>query len=78
MGRLWQTLILAQWNPIFSWIPVETIIHANQYNYYSVLSKAERTADTTEFIVFILQALEQAIDKELAKQPGPPPDGQEK
>ena len=23
MGRLWQTVILANWNPIFAWIPIE-------------------------------------------------------
>lgn len=25
-GRLWQNVILSKWNPIFAWIPMETII----------------------------------------------------
>ena len=26
MGRMWQTILLMQWKPIFAWIPVETIV----------------------------------------------------
>ena len=26
MGRLWQTLILTRWNPLFAWIPVESLV----------------------------------------------------
>ena len=29
MGRLWQTLILTRWNPLFAWIPVESLIHTH-------------------------------------------------
>ena len=29
MGRLWHTLLLSEWNPIFAWIPIESIIHEN-------------------------------------------------
>jgi Fic family protein len=27
MGRLWQTLLLAKWNAIFAWIPMESILY---------------------------------------------------
>jgi len=37
MGRLWQTLILSQWNPIFLNIPVESLIYQNQKTYYDAL-----------------------------------------
>lgn len=26
MGRLWHTLLLSKWNPVFAWLPVESII----------------------------------------------------
>lgn len=26
MGRLWQTLVLAKWNTIFAWIPMESVM----------------------------------------------------
>ena len=69
MGRLWQTIILAQWKPLFAWLPVETMIHAHQYKYYEVLQNAEKTVDATEFIIFILQALQQSLDEWLAAHP---------
>jgi len=34
MGRLWQTLILTRWNPLFATVPVESLIHAGQSEYY--------------------------------------------
>ncbi|MDP3178066.1 MAG: Fic family protein [Spirochaetaceae bacterium] len=33
IGRLWQTLILAKWNPLFAWMPVETLVYYNQALY---------------------------------------------
>lgn len=57
MGRLWQTLILLQWKPIFAWLPVETVIHDRQEDYYRVLSEAGNLADATPFIEFMLEAL---------------------
>ncbi|WP_308170717.1 hypothetical protein [Vibrio metschnikovii] len=33
MGRLWQTLILSQWQPAFMDIPVESLIHQHQAEY---------------------------------------------
>jgi len=33
LGRLWQTLILATWNPLLAYLPVETAIRARQQDY---------------------------------------------
>jgi hypothetical protein len=30
MGRLWQSLILADWNPLFADIPAESLIFEHQ------------------------------------------------
>ncbi|MCW8349027.1 Fic family protein [Vibrio sp. ZSDZ65] len=30
MGRLWQTLELSQWQPLFAYVPVETVIREEQ------------------------------------------------
>ena len=54
MGRLWQNVILANWNPLFSWIPIETIIYENQQRYYKVLAQADRNNNSTVFIEFML------------------------
>ncbi|MDR1847034.1 MAG: Fic family protein [Bacteroidales bacterium] len=64
MGRLWQTLVLSKWHDIFAWIPTETIIYENQQEYYNVLERAEKTANSTEFIEFMLEIIKTTI-KEL-------------
>ena len=38
MGRLWQSLILSRWNPLFEWLPIESVIHAHQQGYYDALA----------------------------------------
>ncbi len=64
MGRLWQTLILSHWKQFFSYLPVETVIHSNQDNYYKVLAKSDQQADSTLFIEFMLNSIALAL-KEL-------------
>lgn len=34
LGRLWQTLILHRWNPLFADIPLESLVFAHQAEYY--------------------------------------------
>jgi Fic family protein len=63
MGRLWQTLVLSKWYEIFAWLPVETIIYENQAEYYAVLGRAEKTADSTEFIEFMLEAIAKSLSE---------------
>lgn len=57
MGRLWQSLILSQWNPIFEWVPIESVIFEHQSGYYQALSKSNTTNDSTAFIEFMLEAI---------------------
>ena len=61
MGRLWQTLILSQWNPIFLNIPVESLIYQNQKAYYDALQASTDRSDSAPFIEFILQMSLDAI-----------------
>ena len=63
IGRLWQTLVLSRWHKIFAWVPIETIIHENQTKYYRVLGNAEKTANSTEFIEFMLNSIAKALDE---------------
>ena len=65
MGRMWQTLILYQWKPIFAWLPVETIIREKQSEYYDVLGVCDKAADSGVFIEFMLCAIRDTL-KELA------------
>ncbi|EKN6361375.1 Fic family protein [Yersinia enterocolitica] len=61
MGRLWQTLILSEWRSELAWLPVETLIHNQQQEYYRVLGECDRASDCTPFITFILDKLITAL-----------------
>ncbi|MFR6066376.1 MAG: Fic family protein [Eubacterium sp.] len=61
VGRLWYTLLLSKWNPIFAWIPVESIIHDRQSEYYKAINDSNDAADSTAFIEFVLSAIKDAL-----------------
>ena len=70
MGRLWQTLILSQWQPLLAYLPVESVIRIRQTAYYQALAEADTLADSTPFIAFMLQALQDAMTEALLKTSG--------
>lgn len=57
MGRLWQTLILSDWQPLLAYLPVETVIKSRQEEYYQAFREADIKTDCSNFIEFLLQAL---------------------
>lgn len=57
MGRMWNTLLLYQWKPLFAWLPVESIIYDRQSSYYESLATADKQADATPFVEFMLEAI---------------------
>lgn len=61
MGRLWQTLILSQWHPLFLSLPLESVIKENQQAYYQALEHADQQADSTPFIHFMLSVISQTL-----------------
>jgi len=61
MGRLWQTVILNRWNPLFAYLPVETVIRDRQADYYKVLGACDKAGNSTAFIEFLLAALLTAL-----------------
>ena len=61
IGRLWHTLLLAQWKPIFAWLPVESIIHDRQQEYYEAINRSNAEGESTAFISFMLSAIEAAL-----------------
>jgi len=63
MGRLWQTLLLAKWNAIFAWIPMESVMNQNRPEYYDALYYGQHSGDSSRFIEFTLLALLEVLQK---------------
>lgn len=61
IGRLWHTLLLTQWKPVFAWLPVESIIHDRQDEYYAAINRSNYEGESTAFIEFLLSAIQEAL-----------------
>lgn len=61
IGRIWQTLILSKWDAAFIWVPIETLILGRQKEYYDALNAAGKCGNSTVFVEFMLETIEQAL-----------------
>jgi Fic family protein len=68
MGRLWQTLILRQYSPVFEFLPIESLIKAKQIEYYKILGESDNQGNSTGFIEFMFQIISQSLEELLTSQ----------
>ena len=61
VGRLWHNLLLSKWNPVFAWLPVESIIHDRQQEYYAATNASNGAGESTVFIEFMLSAIKASL-----------------
>lgn len=61
VGRLWHTLLLSKRNPAFAWLPVESIIHDRQQEYYDAINASNDACESTAFIEFMLSAIKASL-----------------
>ena len=67
IGRLWQSLILAQWDPVFLQLPVETMVYNNQNRYYQTINKSTEANDSGIFVDFMLREILNALRGHLSR-----------
>ncbi len=68
LGRLWHTLLLSKWNPLFAWLPVESIIHENQSAYYDAINASNDEGESTIFIEFMLSVIKEALTEAIENE----------
>ena len=61
IGRLWHTLLLSKWNSVFAWLPVESIIHDHQQEYYDAINASNDAGESTAFIEFMLSVIKASL-----------------
>ena len=69
MARLWQTILLTEWNPIFQYIPLESQIETFQDGYYNAIARCNANGNSNDFIEFMLDRIYEILDAVL-KQSG--------
>lgn len=60
-GRLWQTLILSKWRPIFKNLPIENIVHKYRKEYYNAIAISGGKNGCSPFIEFILGVIDETL-----------------
>ena len=61
LGRLWQTLILTRWRPLFAHAPVESLVRARQGEYYEAIRQSSNEGESTPFVGFMLDTILAAV-----------------
>ncbi len=65
IGRLWQSVILNSFNPIFSLLPTESIVRDYQEEYYKAIENSTELGESTSFIEFMLEMILKSIQTTL-------------
>lgn len=60
--RLWQNVLLTDWNPIFEYIPIESRIQKYQKEYYDAISTCHKNGNSNLFIEFMLKMIDETLD----------------
>ena len=68
IGRLWQTVLLRQYSPVFEFIPVESLIKAKKLDYYKILGESDNQGNFTGFIEFMFQIINDSLEDLLINQ----------
>ncbi len=63
MARLWQNVMLAHWENIFEYVPIESQIKEYQEDYYQAISNCNAQGNSTEFIEFMLKMIDEVLSK---------------
>lgn len=63
MARLWHTILLSKWKPMFEYIPLESQIEKSQEEYYDAIAKCHVEGESTSFIEFMLWQIDKILDE---------------
>jgi Fic family protein len=61
MGRLWQTVVLSRYNPVFAYFPIESVVREKQREYYDALAVCDEEGNSTVFVEFMLGCILEAV-----------------
>ena len=68
-GRLWHSLLLQNWQNVFAWLPVESLVAQHQQEYYKALGDSGSSGgDSTIFVEFMLDMIEKTLAEAVAAQ----------
>lgn len=67
MARLWHTVILSKWKPVFEYIPIESQIEKFQNEYYDAIARCHVEGTSNTFIEFMLQQIDKILEDTISQ-----------
>ena len=67
-GRLWHSLILQKWEPVFAWLPVESMVGEHQQEYYDALAAADSAGDSNVFVEFMMRMIGNTLNEAVSER----------
>lgn len=61
-ARLWQNVILSNWEGLFEYVPIESEIKKYQEDYYNVIKECNNNGESTKFIEFMLKMIDEVLN----------------
>ena len=61
-ARLWQNVILSNWEKIFEYAPIESEIKKYQDEYYNVIRECNLIGESTKFVEFMLHMIDEVLN----------------
>lgn len=71
LATFWQTLLLMQSYPVFEFIPIENEIKNRQQDYYKALAASDKAGNSSHFIEFMLEVIDQSLKNLLVQNRTP-------
>lgn len=62
-ARFWHTLMLSKWEPLFAWLPIESLIYRRQSEYYDAIAASNAEGKSTVFISFMLHVIKDVLQQ---------------
>ena len=62
-ARLWQNVILSNFEDLFAYVPIETAIKRYQDDYYRAIQNCNNEGTSTEFIEFMLKMIDEVLEE---------------
>lgn len=62
-ARLWQNVILSNWNKIFEYVPIESQILKYQSSYYNVIDRCNQKGNSTLFVEYMLDMIDETLSQ---------------
>ena len=66
-ARLWHTVILSKWNPVFEYIPIESQIEKCQDGYYKAIAQCHVKGNSNMFIEFMLEQIDSILNEVISQ-----------